>query len=78
MSKQNVFQNATKRAELSRVEALKVQKPEIFEEKLVGFSTRLPESMVRELKILAATRNTTVQELVAGTFEALLADSKQK
>jgi hypothetical protein len=72
MSKRNVFQNASKSPERSRVPALKAERPEVFAEPLVFHSTRVPESLNRAVKRLALDERSSVQDLTAEALRLLL------
>lgn len=64
----NVFENVTKNMAMSRIPALKEQNTALFTEEIVTHSARVPKSLNREIKRLAADEDTSLQEL---TIEAL-------
>lgn len=69
----NVFQNATKSAAMSRVPALKEKNAALFDEEIVTHSARVPKSLNREIKRLAADEDTSLQELTIEALRLLLA-----
>lgn len=68
MTKANVFERAGKSAATTRVESVREQNSVLFKEEIVTHSARVPKTLSREVKRIAAEEETTVQEL---TIEAL-------
>jgi predicted DNA binding CopG/RHH family protein len=75
--KENLFANASKALEQSRVPALKERNASLFEDTLTSFTARLPNDLVRRLKVLAAEEGTSMQVLAAEAVTLLLKGRKK-
>lgn len=70
--KKNLFANASKAPEQSRVPALKESGALEAEVKMVYHSARVPEELSRAVKRLAVDNGTSVQALTTEALEMLL------
>lgn len=71
-NKKNIFANAKKNPELSRIPALIASGGSALAEKQVYHSARIPESLSREIKRLAFEEDTSVQALTVEALQLLL------